>query len=139
MLAGAFGTDFLNKFTDKESPRDDLGGKSIRQAMMTLGTEWGREMMYQNIWVDCTVRRIKNWEWASKIVIDDARFNNEYDALKKLGAKFVKILRDGVEPSDLSHSSEQDWPLWVPDLFVVNENVSEVAQEIDEWFQHEGN
>ena len=35
----------------KEQPIDWLGGKSPRQIMQTLGTDWGRKMISDDIWL----------------------------------------------------------------------------------------
>ena len=35
----------------KEVPCELLGGKTPRHAMQTLGTEWGRDLISQNLWV----------------------------------------------------------------------------------------
>ena len=141
MLAGAFGQELMNIFADKECSRNEFGGASIREAMIRLGTDWGRSM-YENIWVDWTLDRLKNSYWVDRVVIDDARFNNEYAALKAAGAKFVRVRRAAVDESiaEQTHQSETEWPSWVPDFEVENFSVFVAAEEIQNWLnQYESN
>lgn len=53
-------------------------GKSPRQMMQTLGTEWGREMVSSSLWVDRCMRQA---EQHPLVVISDVRFQNEVSAI----------------------------------------------------------
>jgi hypothetical protein len=85
----------------KEVPCDILGGKTPRYAMQTLGTEWARELIHKNFWVNA-------WEASlpehHRIVVDDLRFPNELKRLKELGALIIEVNREGV--SRTGHASE---------------------------------
>lgn len=75
----------------KEQPCELLCGKSPRQAMQTLGTEWGREIMGGDFWVSA-------WQQAAQnagplVVVDDVRFANEADAIRAMGGVVIKIER----------------------------------------------
>ena len=56
--------------------------------LQLLGTEWGRNTISENIWVDCTINKIKALEKLHEsrgdkkllFIITDARFPNEFDA-----------------------------------------------------------
>lgn len=87
----------------KEAPCAKLGGLTMRHAMQTLGTEWGRKCMGETFWLDTWRRR---WGGAEEnIVITDCRFANEAEYLKKMGAEIFVIKRPGfVKPA--THSSE---------------------------------
>lgn len=56
-----------------------LGGKSMRHAMRTLAESWGRQMLHENIWVDCMRENLAKAEAGGMevIVIDDVRYPNE--------------------------------------------------------------
>ena len=58
----------------KEEPNDMLEGKTPRYAMQTLGTEWGRDFISPNIWVNVVKHDILKYEIKDDIVIDDCRF-----------------------------------------------------------------
>lgn len=86
---------------EKECPA--LCGRAPRYAMQKLGTEWGREMIADNLWTSITRSAIDSIE--GNVVITDLRFPNEYNLLKSMGAKMFRIER-GLINSDL-HESEK--------------------------------
>ncbi len=81
---------FLIEGAQKELPLAHLQGKSTRFAMQTLGTEWGRDLIGENLWVDAAIARAKQFE---KVVFTDVRFPNEVAALQGIGATIIKIER----------------------------------------------
>jgi hypothetical protein len=93
-----------------EVPHAELGWKTPRYALQTLGTEWGRNMIYDNMWVDKCIRE------ADKIIednagftplISDVRFQNEAVAIKNSGGIIIKVVRgDAPEITNMTHSSE---------------------------------
>lgn len=91
---------------EKEVPSWLLCGKTPRHAMQTLGTEWGRNLIGQNFWSNL-------WEFTTceilaeggKVVVDDCRFPNEAEIVRKLGGKIVII--QGPRKLKMTHSSEQ--------------------------------
>lgn len=76
-------------------------GKTPRYMMQTLGTEWGRDLVADDIWIMPVVEALRRGE---RIVIDDMRFRNEFDAIAAAGGVLVKIVRPGAAGS--SHSSD---------------------------------
>lgn len=76
-----------------------LFDKSPRHAMQTLGTEWGRNCMGESFWIEVVDAKIRPLLWDGKnVVIDDVRFDNEYDYLKKdMGGVMVQIRRPRLE------------------------------------------
>lgn len=97
----------LSHFTTgggKERPTHYLGGRSPRHALRTLGTEWGREMLDTDLWVNATMRRIDHLQ-LDVAVIDDLRFPNEWEAVDLRNGTIARICRDGTSfsgehPSD---------------------------------------
>lgn len=55
------------------------GTKTIRYALQTLGTEWGRKMIDQDLWVKCMEASLNQPHCSQPPVtlIDDVRFPNE--------------------------------------------------------------
>lgn len=107
---------------DKNRPMIELEGNSIRHALQTLGTEWGRSYIGGEIWVRTALREIQRRRSQGKlVVIDDLRFRNEYTHLRRVGCCMIKIDRpsapDQVNPN---HGSEVDWPSFVADSIVCN-------------------
>jgi hypothetical protein len=84
---------------DKSQPCELIGWRTPRHALQTLGTQWGRDMMHENIWVGITEARIKaELAKGNRVVIDDCRFDNEAEMLSRLGAIIVRVKRDALEP-----------------------------------------
>lgn len=89
----------------KEVPCDLLGGRTPRQAMQWLGTEWGREMIAPDLWT-------RAWAYAAagkqKVVVDDVRFPNEVEAIRALGGVVIEIrTAAAANPATLQHVSER--------------------------------
>lgn len=87
----------------KELPLPFLCGCSPRYAMQTLGTEWGRNIIGQDLW-------LHTWQATrpdGPIVMDDVRFANEATYARKLGAKLIRIVRPGLKSIDM-HPSERE-------------------------------
>ncbi|WP_336800299.1 deoxynucleotide monophosphate kinase family protein [Kaistia sp. MMO-174] len=94
----------------KEKPMALLGGKTPRYAMQTLGTEWGRDLISRTIWEDLWVERASDCiDLGGRVVVDDVRFANEAEAVRKLGGMVIRITgRGGIAGG---HISEQmDFP-----------------------------
>jgi hypothetical protein len=84
---------------DKEIPLAVLGGKTPRQALQTIGTQWGRDMIDVNLWAHATSTRIRaQLNEGKSVVIDDCRFENEAIMLKAMGAVIVRVERDALMP-----------------------------------------
>lgn len=91
--------------------------KSYRVMMQTLGTEWGREMMNPQVWVNLVARRWKEVEAgchlvqqgrdhtgykgyiAEGMVLSDVRFDSEAEWIKLNGGVILEIVRP--EPKSL--------------------------------------
>lgn len=87
----------------KNTPSPLLEGKSPRQAMQWLGTEWGRDLVGADLWTNTAMDAVKMS--GRDVVIDDVRFPNEVDAIHKAGGVTIWIHRDGVERQS-AHESE---------------------------------
>lgn len=122
--------EYLRDTRLKEEPLDCLQGKSIRFAMQTLGTEWGRQMIGQNFWTDIGIKRA--YKSRSNVVIfDDARFPNEAEAIQKSGGRMFHIERPEVTKSatDTHESERYKLGQWV---FNGTDNPGDAAAIIDE-------
>jgi len=65
-----------------------------------MGTEAGREVFHQDLWIHTVERRIRykqEWEFEDSFVIPDVRFPNEIEAIRKWGGVVVRVVR-GAEP-----------------------------------------
>lgn len=88
----------VNRLRDrelKEQPIEWLG-KSPRELLQTLGTQWGRQMIHPEIWVAATARRWRGSD-AAVIAIPDVRFDNEARAIREAGGRVFRVIRPGHE------------------------------------------
>ena len=88
---------------DKERIIPNLG-VSARHCLQTLGTEWGRNLISDSIWIDITRHRIEESD-ANVFIIDDVRFDNEAEMIRDMGGEVWKLSRSGVNEND-AHISE---------------------------------
>lgn len=98
----AFGVT-VDELADKEAPCAALCGRTVRYAMQTLGTEWGRELVGPDVWTRAWARE-EAVKWAD-VVADDVRFPNEADVIRSAGGIVVRIVRPGLIAGD--HLSER--------------------------------
>ena len=93
----------------KEKPSALLLGKTPRQAMQWLGTEWGRNLIGEDFWVNAWGTRAFRFP---SVVAEDVRFKNEADAIRRMGGIVVRIDCPWAgSASGAGHSSEA-----LPDL-----------------------
>ncbi len=82
---------------------------SPRAVLQKLGTEWGREQIHQDIWIDAGLREAlalsKEDVW---VFITDVRFLSEAQRLTKNGAALWMVSRPGHDSGVPAHKSELD-------------------------------
>lgn len=89
----------------KNEPLAEFGGKSPRDLMQPLGTEWGRNL-FDSIWIQRIAPTVLDFIGAgSNVIITDVRFENEAEWIRKNGGVVVHIQRpEGTETH--THKSE---------------------------------
>jgi hypothetical protein len=82
--------------------KETMYGPEIRRLLQRLGTEAGRNTLWDSIWIDAALHDLSP---EGKYVVTDARFPNEAAAIQERGGVLVRITRDGVGPAN-NHPSE---------------------------------
>lgn len=110
-------TDWHLEGDGKERPLGWLQGKSPRQFMQMLGTEFGRYCIGTHFWVGLWERAaLEVLDGGGRVVVDDCRFANEADAVRKLGGVVVRLAgRGGLSGGHASESMD-----WEADSVLVN-------------------
>lgn len=90
----------------KETPCELLGGKTPRKAMQYLGDEWGRQLIAQDLWIRAFNAALAKVPVGTPVVVDDARYPNEADAIVAAGGVLVRVTRPGAGAGAAGHSSE---------------------------------
>lgn len=115
-----------------EGYKETRFGSEVRGLLQRLGTEAGRQTLWDTIWIDAAF----NGTDADKIVVTDARFFNEFDAIRERGGKIWRIEREGVGPAN-DHPSETeavDYP-YFEEVLLNNDTVEDWHNKIREVYQ----
>ena len=107
---------------------DDFGYEAVkeypefRQFAQRLGTEGGRAVFGENVWVDLVMKKIRDVPDGDLVMIPDVRFPNEFDAIKSMGGFVVRVDRPSLVEDEYDfHASEIEWERLVPDTVIRNE------------------
>jgi hypothetical protein len=85
-------------------------GKSPRQMLQTLGTEWGRGTVHPEIWIRIAMEHAGQHLAVGRcVVITDVRFDNEAQAIIDAGGEVWSVTRPGwrcLADEAAAHQSE---------------------------------
>ena len=107
---------------DRRLKEEPIGwiGSSPRRLLQTLGTDWGRNMIHDEIWVMATMQRVLD---GGDYCIPDVRFVNEAAAIKARGGVVWRVdrpCRSTLESAAASHESERGIPPEYLDAVIQN-------------------
>lgn len=122
----------------KESPIPWLG-QSVRQLLQTLGTEWGRRVVCEDVWIRILDRRIKGLaeQGIGVIAVCDVRFDNEVEYLKNIGGEVWHVRRPGCQGAG-DHASEAGVTVAAGDKVIENAGtMDELRAAVDAAFGRE--
>jgi hypothetical protein len=99
--------EYMTKRELKEAPIPGLG-VSYRHLAQTLGTEWGRNCVGPDFWLNVAANHMAGMRklGRSKFVVSDVRFANEAEWVRAKGGVIWKIDRPGL-PAVRQHVSEE--------------------------------
>ena len=112
-------------------------GKSPRELMQTLGTEWGREMVTERLWILKAMKSVEDLAWGRiPSVISDVRFDNEADTIRAHGGVVLHLVRpDALHVA--SHTSEDGVRRHSTDHTIVNDGTLEDLIGKVHWFMND--
>jgi len=90
----------LSNVVDAEGWERAKSRTEVRALLQRFGTQAGREILGEDIWVDTALRNL-----SERTVFTDVRFQNEADAIRSHHGIVIRVERPGVGPIN-SHSSE---------------------------------
>ncbi|MFI6275971.1 hypothetical protein [Streptomyces sp. NPDC050988] len=95
----------------------------VRGYFQRLGTEGGRGVLGEDVWIDALFRDFQLW---GATVITDVRFPNEADAIRSHGGLVVAIQRPGQERiREAGHVSENALAGYLFDDVILNDGTIE--------------
>lgn len=105
-LSTIFGFSFHELTREEKEAKLDFIGKSPRELMQTLGTEWGRSV-HPDLWVALLERELFDHPCRAEkvVVLTDCRFKNEVAWVRAKGGAVWWVERDGIAPV-AAHASE---------------------------------
>jgi hypothetical protein len=101
-LRAVFGWDDEHLYGELKEVIDVNYGVSPRVALQTLGTEWGRDCINKDIWINRAKSEMSKHE---NLVISDCRLNNEAQAILDMGGYIIQVVRSDAKEV-AAHSSE---------------------------------
>lgn len=120
----AISADYMDSRALKESTIPELG-VSYRQLAQTLGTEWGRRCLADDIWVKLANQHMHALSLQHgatpglRFVVSDVRFVNEAQWIKDQGGEIWRVERPGIAPVR-AHTSESELYHFKADRIVNN-------------------
>lgn len=88
-----------------ERCKDDY--PEVRALLQRTGTDAGRRVLWEDVWVDAAMRDLPGGRPA---VFTDCRFPNEAEAIRRAGGLVIRVNRPGVGPAvdehGVAHESE---------------------------------
>jgi len=101
-------------------------GKSPRQLMQSLGTEWGRHCVADDVWMRLVDRDISRH---GDVVVSDLRFENEAAFIRERGGVVIHIQRPICEQVN-AHESELGVKVLADDVELVNDRDRDAFVEL---------
>ena len=94
---------------------------SLRRLLETLGTEWGRNYIQEDLWTRLASKFVR--ECPTGVIIKDVRFENEVEWLDAEGGLLVHILRPNYYSPDATVGHLSNIPLTIraQDYVIMND------------------
>ena len=114
----------LDEWTNVQSLVDKVGWEfakkdpEVRRLLQALGTEAGRKVLGDEIWVDVAAKKIRKMLPAN-VVLTDVRFENEAQMILGMYGQIIRVERPGVGAVN-GHVSENGIPDWYVSEVIVN-------------------
>lgn len=96
---------------------DPMYGFSPRYVLQTLGTDWGRVMLRDDIWIKVAESKVAQIE---RCVIPDIRFDNEANFIRENGGIVIHLTRQDA-PQVEAHASEEGIYMNIEDYVINND------------------
>jgi hypothetical protein len=130
--------DYIENAILKETPIPFLGNHTARHLMQTLGTEWGRDAVHPDFWVNIAAGKVERLLGSSfhksdtvplKAIFDDLRYANEAALVHRYGGVVLRIERPGAEKPAAVDSHASEAQSFEPDVILVNDGTPEDLEQ----------
>lgn len=123
----------------KEVPNEHLCGATSRWAQQSLGTEWGRVLIGDKIWLNAFDARYDHLRtvWRGRyntdetfgVINTDTRFANEEQFMRERGAYIVKVVDPHFVKPENDHPSESYIDQIKADYTFINSKADQSAKD----------
>lgn len=121
----------LRDWIERCVPARGDGSMTARHVMQTLGTEWGRNAIAPDFWTRIAFERSAfHLNGGQSVVIDDMRFRNELDTVRRLGGTAVRIVRPSAAVTGGAHASEGELDLVEMQEILNDGTITQLHQKI---------
>lgn len=128
-LNGLFGWKMENwdSLEWKETPNAACYGLTPRVVAQTFGTDWGRNTINRNLWVDIAMRNAseEHYAFGKNHVFTDVRFPNEAAAIRAAGGILIYVTC--VDRPSGTNSDQHESERWLPWLWHYADATIEAA------------
>ena len=101
---------------------------TVRDFLLAFGTEFVKDQIGNNFWVDVIAKHLTELELPTVVVIDSLRYPNELELIQALGMA-VLIKRPGIEKV-FQHRSEEPEKLTIETIIINDDTPQRAAQKI---------
>lgn len=132
-LKSALGLTDEEVHGDLKDTMNKLYGKTNREILQTFGTDWGREMVHQDIWLLAATRKMPK----GLVILSDVRFENEAKFVRENG-QMIHVLRNGLPEIKgvTGHASEQGIEPTKQDRLIFNDfGMSQLKETVHNMFK----
>ncbi len=108
----------------------------IRQVLQRVGTEGGRHVLGGDVWINASMRQVSK----DRVCWSDVRFLNEARAIRRVGGKILRIVREdsGLDATAGQHASETELEKIRADYVIHNNGTPyELQVELDKLWKLE--
>lgn len=117
----------------KEEPLPLLCGNTARWAAQSLGTNWARDLIHPDLWVNAWAAGVAQSSHTI-IVADDLRFQNEAAAVHGLGGLIICVRNENAEARidrSTAHHSQCWWNIDADLEINNNGNLNDLYRHVD--------
>lgn len=122
-LCTLFGWDRsqLESHEFKETP-EPITGKTPRYIMQAMGTEFGRELLHDELWIRLARAEVERCLATDVVpVLSDVRFENEAAMVRSMGGILVHVINPANVVRTDAHASENGVSSAVDDRWFIND------------------
>lgn len=131
--AAAFFKEPISMFYESKDEISEQWGISYREMLQKLGTDFARNLIHEDFWVQMLDTKLKGIPSSIELVfVPDVRFDNEADWVHHMGGAVVEVVRQvesNLTEEEQTHASESGVSAHLIDYRIENDDTVEKLGE----------